>query len=89
MPLVTGCLDHKKKIMHILNLHQQQMDMAVSAIQDMVVLQEAGSELRGYYYFFLRVRSIEFSFFFDLGVFNLFFLISACHQEAFSKIQGI
>lgn len=38
-----------KKIIHILNLHQQQMNMAVSAIQHMVVLQEAGSELRGYY----------------------------------------
>ena len=78
----------KKNYTH-LKLHQQQMDMAASAIQDMVVLQEAGSELRGYYYFFLRVRSIEFSFFFVLVVFNLFFLISACHQEVFSKIQGI
>ena len=49
MPLVTGCLHHEKKIIHILNLHQQQMNMTVSAIQHMVVLQEAGSELRGYY----------------------------------------
>jgi len=47
------------------------MNMAVSAIQYMVVLLEAGSELRGYYYFVLRVRSVQFSFFFVL----VFFLI--------------
>lgn len=64
------------------------MNMAVSAIQHMVVLKEPGSELKGYYYFFLRVRSIQFSFFFVLVVFNLLFLISACHQEVSSKIQG-
>ena len=48
------------------------MNMAVSAIQYMVVLLEAGSELRGYYYFVLRVRSVQFSFFFS---FLFFFLI--------------
>ena len=58
------------------------MNMAVSAIQYMVVLQEAGSELRGYYLFFCGWEAFNFPFFsFLFFFFNLFFLISACLHE--------